>query len=668
MGVALLCRLGLRLPQIQAYRQLSHAFFIVYNLTAGRVKQTNFKMKKSLFIAFAVGLGLTASLMAQVPSYSSHKTFGGTGNDAANKVLVDSNGNQVIFGSFTGTVDFDPNSGVYNLTSNGSDDMFILKLDNLGNFLWAKSIGGSGSDNIYNAVINNQGDIIFAGIYQNTVDLDPGAGTFNLTAAGAQDFIVEKLDNNGNFIFCKVVSGPFSDIVTNLKLDSFGNIYSVGWFTGSSTDFDPGPNVFPLSASGSDAFIWKLDPNGNLLWVKKIGGSGNDSAIGLDIDQQGNVLVSGDFISTTDFDPSSGVFNITPIGSNDAFVVKLDSNGGFIWAIRAGGSLSESASRIACDLNGSVYIGGNFNGTADFDPGNGTYNITSQGQNDIFLIKVDSGGNFQWAKSIGGSGQEGITDITLETGGHFYVSGIFQNTVDLDPGLSVSSYTSAGLDDSFYSLFDQNGNQVWVSTLGSSGNDAISNTLSYQGSIYLAGAFNNTADFDPNSGIQNSTSNGLQDAFVLKLNSNSCTYTFYDTVTVYQYDTLITNITVYDTITTNIYDTTYVTINDTLLTTVTDTLIISTTLGLPAPNNENTILIYPNPASDHITIDNGNFAAMAGYSIKIENNAGQQVFQSAINQAQFYVDLSTWTGNGLYFVHLIDPQNNTVTVRKIVLQ
>jgi hypothetical protein len=120
--------------------------------------------------------------------------------------------------------------------------------------------------------------------------------------------------------------------------------------------------------------------------------------------------------------------------------------------------------------------------------------------------------------------------------------------------------------------------------------------------------------------------------------------------------------TIYDTITTN------VTVYDTLLTTVTDTLIINTTLSLPAPNNENTILIYPNPASDHITIDNGNFAAMAGYSIKIENNAGQQVFQSAINQAQFYVDLSSWTGNGLYFVHLIDPQNNTVTVRKIVLQ
>jgi hypothetical protein len=134
----------------------------------------------------------------------------------------------------------------------------------------------------------------------------------------------------------------------------------------------------------------------------------------------------------------------------------------------------------------------------------------------------------------------------------------------------------------------------------------------------------------------------------------------YDTVTVQ--DTIVTQ--VFDTITTTIYDTVTVT----NYTTVTDTLIINASLGLPAPNNQNTILVYPNPASDHITIDNGNYISMAGYSIKIENSTGQQVFQSIINQPQFYVDLSSWTGNGLYYIHLIDPNNNTVTIRKIVLQ
>ena len=130
----------------------------------------------------------------------------------------------------------------------------------------------------------------------------------------------------------------------------------------------------------------------------------------------------------------------------------------------------------------------------------------------------------------------------------------------------------------------------------------------------------------------------------------------YDTVTVQ--DTIVTQ--VFDTITTQIFDT--------VLVSVTDTLIINTTLNLPAPNNSNVIKVYPNPASDHVTINNGNYSLMSGYTLKIENSAGQQVFTSLVNQAQFYLDISNWTGNGMYYIHLIDPQNNTVTIRKIVVQ
>jgi hypothetical protein len=119
-----------------------------------------------------------------------------------------------------------------------------------------------------------------------------------------------------------------------------------------------------------------------------------------------------------------------------------------------------------------------------------------------------------------------------------------------------------------------------------------------------------------------------------------------------------------------IYDTVviYDTISVINYTTVTDTLLITTNLGLPSSNYQNTISIYPNPTNDHITIDNGDYVAMNGYSLKIENSAGQQVFQSEINQQLFYIDISSWTGNGLYYIYLIDPQNNIVTIRKIVLQ
>jgi hypothetical protein len=121
----------------------------------------------------------------------------------------------------------------------------------------------------------------------------------------------------------------------------------------------------------------------------------------------------------------------------------------------------------------------------------------------------------------------------------------------------------------------------------------------------------------------------------------------------------------------SITDTCIVTINDTITTliSVTDTLIINTTVtGLTQPNNLNTIKVFPNPANDHITINYGNFASMSGYTLKITNNLGQVVFTSPINQQSSYIDLSTWTGNGIYFVQIIDPQNNTIENRKIVIQ
>jgi len=103
--------------------------------------------------------------------------------------------------------------------------------------------------------------------------------------------------------------------------------------------------------------------------------------------------------------------------------------------------------------------------------------------------------------------------------------------------------------------------------------------------------------------------------------------------------------------------------------TVTDTLLINTTLtGFNPVTYQNTIKIWPNPTNDHITIDNGNLANLTGHQIKISNALGQQVFQSAITQQQFYVNMSTWGGNGIYFVNLINAQGVTIETRKIVLQ
>ncbi|MFN6039776.1 MAG: LamG-like jellyroll fold domain-containing protein [Bacteroidota bacterium] len=118
----------------------------------------------------------------------------------------------------------------------------------------------------------------------------------------------------------------------------------------------------------------------------------------------------------------------------------------------------------------------------------------------------------------------------------------------------------------------------------------------------------------------------------------------------------------------SITDTCINTVNDTNFITVTDTLLINALITSVQPSINNLIRVYPNPAISHLYIDNGNYLSMSGYSIRIDNSLGQQVFQSAINQQQFFVDLSTWSGNGLYFLHLINPQGQSIDVRKIVIQ
>jgi hypothetical protein len=124
-----------------------------------------------------------------------------------------------------------------------------------------------------------------------------------------------------------------------------------------------------------------------------------------------------------------------------------------------------------------------------------------------------------------------------------------------------------------------------------------------------------------------------------------------------------------DIATISILDTCITSINDTTFITVTDTLVINTLItGINPPNNSNTIKVYPNPANSHITIEYGDFAIMNGYQLRIENSLGQEVFQTNISQQSDYLNLNSWGGNGLYFVHIVDPQGNTIDIRKIVLQ
>lgn len=137
-------------------------------------------------------------------------------------------------------------------------------------------------------------------------------------------------------------------------------------------------------------FVSKLDSAGGFLWAARWGGSGADEDTGLDVavDDSGNVYTTGVFVNTVDFDPGPATFTMNSAGDRDVFVSKLDSAGNHLWARQLGGSSEDVGIGIAVDGGGNVHCTGYFEGTADFDPGAGPYDISSAGGRDIFLSQI----------------------------------------------------------------------------------------------------------------------------------------------------------------------------------------------------------------------------------------------------------------------------------------
>jgi len=234
-----------------------------------------------------------------------------------------------------------------------------------------------------------------------------------------------------------------------------GNIYIAGYFY-ETVDFDPGAETYYLTSEGdADVFIQKLDAAGNFLWAKSFGEGEPDGAFSLGVDVSGNIYTMGFFYGIADFDPGAGTQYLTSTGDLDVFVQKLDASGNFVWAKSFGGEYSDLAYSFSIDVSGNIYITGWFEGTADFDPGAGTYSLTSKGSTDVFIQKLDASGNFIWAKSFGGEYPDGAHSLNIDASGNIYITGWFEGPVDFDPGTGTYELTSAGEWDVFIHKMSQ---------------------------------------------------------------------------------------------------------------------------------------------------------------------------------------------------------------------
>ena len=286
------------------------------------------KMKKIFFIVTVIICSCTKTLLAQNAVFNWANGFGSTDSDIGRFIASDDSGNIYAIGTFAGTVDFDPDTGVYNLTTMGGTYGFVCKFSSSGSVVWAKSMDFYGNS----VTVDKSGNVLVTGAFYGTIDFNPGAGTFNMTAMGAEDAFILKLDYAGNFLWAKQFgySGNAASMV--ICTDGENNIYTSGNFD-NIVDLNPGisSNLF-YSLSGADMYLSKLDSSGSFVWAKQIGGNGTQESKSITIDDSANIYLTGNFYDNVDFDPDTGTCILDNSMGTDAFVAKFDSSSHLVWA------------------------------------------------------------------------------------------------------------------------------------------------------------------------------------------------------------------------------------------------------------------------------------------------------------------------------------------------
>ncbi|MBL7921803.1 MAG: T9SS type A sorting domain-containing protein [Bacteroidia bacterium] len=387
------------------------------------------------------------------------KQLGGPNFDGGISIDVDSQGNIYTASIFQYSGDFDPGPTVLTFTAtSGNIEIVINKMDAAGNHIWAKQFQtvntptAAFSSGLASLKVDGSGNVYVTGSFNNTIDFDPGPGTFTLSSNATQnvaDVFFCKLDATGNFAWAKQIGDlNMNEEGHSIAIDASGNIFFTGNFN-STIDFDPGPATFTLSTSTYCGFISKMDNAGNFLWAKAFVSACMSS---IDLDGAGNIYLGGYFSDTADLDPGTTSYTVSTSPSliPDGFISKLDPSGNFIWAMQLGNvGAADAVREISVDAWGNVYAIGMFQNTVDFDPGPANNLLTSAGVGDQFVAIYTATGSFVSAGRTGSVSWEDAVGIAANNSGEIYLSGIFDNTVDVDPGTGIVNFTSAGATD-FY--------------------------------------------------------------------------------------------------------------------------------------------------------------------------------------------------------------------------
>jgi hypothetical protein len=376
---------------------------------------------------------------------------------------IDNNNDLIIVGFFAMTSDFDPGSGVVSLTpTSGYEDIFILKLNSQGNFIFVKGIGGSSSDVAQFVTTDGANNIYVTGQFKGSVDFDPSASTLNLGGGNGSVFVL-KLNASGDLVWAKNfvnqnstpdLLGGYHDIGVSICVDSQGRVHIAGEFYGT-VDFDPGVGSFPLTfqvinglSPSKNIFYAALDENGLFISAHSIKGYRPF----MTKDPLDNLYLQGTFLDQlVDFDPGTGTSNLSTTGAGQSFLRKMDSNGNFLW-VRNMGFIAPGwlnyVHTLTCDIDNNVYVSSGFRGSFDSDPSANVNTVNNVGINNninSFITKLFPNGDFAWTVSYGSANSNNVLKSFVIDNSNAIISvGELADGQDCDFDPSASFYDLTG--------------------------------------------------------------------------------------------------------------------------------------------------------------------------------------------------------------------------------
>lgn len=394
---------------------------------------------------------------------------------------------------------------------------------------WVKQMGGNRYDSGNALESDDAGNLYVAGGFQDVADFDPGPNTTSLTGqiieTWNQDVFIGKYDSQGDLLWVQGFTGTLSKGAKDIELDAAGNVWTSGWFTGT-VQFGQGSSfTFSTPQNTYQTFVAKMDSDGNILWVKVFSHSTDGyGTTALETDQFGNCVITGLFTGTGDFDPGTGVVELTATGSSAGFIMKLNEAGEFVWAKAILDSVMSYGLCLDVDEIGNIYASGSFYSTADLDPGPGVVTVTSLGEMDTYLLKLDPNGNFLWEKHFGGVQPDQATTLNVSDNGNLYLTGVYgDGNTDVDPSPEEFILPFNNWVDFYILKLDSSGNFVWAEGIGGSEYDCVNSIiLDDQENMFLAGRFRTDVDFDPGPGtyMMSSLGAGSDDGFILRMDQN----------------------------------------------------------------------------------------------------------------------------------------------------